>query len=82
MLVAFRCLGLALLLTGVCSATTTRPHILSLIIDDLGFFDTTVHNPNAPTPAIKNLTDSGIRLEHHYSCECASFREFKTLSAL
>eukprot|EP01079_Euglenida_sp_SAG-EU17-18_P004759 gene4759-4930_t len=38
----------------------------TIIIDDLGWYDTQVHNPDSPTPNIGQLADAGVRLDHHY----------------
>ena len=46
--------------------TPLRPHVVSLLIDDLGFYDTSVQNPNASTPAITELVNEGIKLQRHY----------------
>ena len=43
-----------------------RPNILIIMADDLGWYDTSIYNPTAPTPTIKNLSDAGLRLDHHY----------------
>jgi arylsulfatase A-like enzyme len=45
---------------------TQLPHIVSLMIDDLGHYDTQVHNPDAPTPTIGELVKQGINLERFY----------------
>jgi arylsulfatase A-like enzyme len=36
------------------------------LADDLGWYDTQIYNPDSPTPRILNLTNEGIRLDHHY----------------
>ena len=41
--------------------------IVTIVIDDLGHYDTAVYNPNSPTPALKGLADAGVRLGRH--CE-------------
>ena len=41
--------------------------ILTLLIDDLGYYDTKVNNPAAPTPTIGKLADQGLRLDRHYA---------------
>ena len=43
-----------------------RPHIVFILADDLGWYDTAIYNPVAPTPTLHNLTTQGIRLDHHY----------------
>ena len=40
--------------------------VFKSFIDDLGWYDTAVYNPSAPTPSIKNLCEEGMRLDHHY----------------
>lgn len=47
-------------------ATAIRPHIVAVVADDLGWYDTAIRNPNAPTPAIANLSAHGLQLERHY----------------
>ena len=42
------------------------PHLVVILADDLGWYDTSIRNPNAPTPAIANLSASGLVLERHY----------------
>lgn len=41
-----------------------RPHIVFVLADDLGWYDTAVYNPVSPTPGIAQLAASGIRLDH------------------
>ena len=43
-----------------------KPHFVFLLIDDLGFHDTQVHNPDSPSPAIGRLAKEGIILQRHY----------------
>ena len=46
-----------------------RPHIISIIQDDLGWYDSGIHNADA-VPWTRNITalaDSGIVLERHYT---------------
>ena len=61
------------LLLLLCFATivtplnqTYRPHLVTVLADDLGWFDTAIYNPNSPTPALKNALDHGLRLDRHY----------------
>ena len=57
---------LALHATATAAAGAAAPsHIMTVLIDDLGFYDTAVWNPDiAPiTPRLKQLADDGIRLE-------------------
>ena len=48
------------------TAAAPRPNLLIFMADDLGWYDTSIYNPVAPTPTIKNLSDAGLRLDHHY----------------
>eukprot|EP00039_Didymoeca_costata_P013891 m.217870 g.217870 ORF g.217870 m.217870 type:complete len:625 (-) comp15892_c1_seq26:1294-3168(-) len=43
-----------------------RPNIVMVVADDLGWYDTEIYNPNSPTPRLKALADSGMRLDRHY----------------
>ena len=43
-----------------------RPHIVFLLADDLGFYDTALYNPASPTPALRALSQQGILLDRHY----------------
>jgi arylsulfatase A-like enzyme len=54
------------LLAGHTGAAATPPHIITVLADDLGWFDTQVHNPASPTPAIGSLSRQGIVLERAY----------------
>ncbi len=53
------------------AASTKNPHILLLVIDDLGWADTTLQpdvvDPDIPTPNLKALMDSGVRLGNYYT---------------
>jgi arylsulfatase A-like enzyme len=42
------------------------PHLVTLLADDLGWFDTSIHNPAAPTPRMTELLSEGYRLDRHY----------------
>jgi arylsulfatase A-like enzyme len=43
-----------------------RPHIVFLLADDLGFYDTALYNPASPTPTLRALAQQGILLDRHY----------------
>ena len=48
---------------------TSPPHIVSILIDDLGMADTSMRNPNIDfTPNLQSLQNSGIRLDSHHTC--------------
>ena len=56
------------------AATSLSPStIVTIVIDDLGHYDTAVWNPNAPTPALKALADGGIRLGRHCTLWLVAF---------
>jgi arylsulfatase A-like enzyme len=44
----------------------TRPHILLIIADDLGYNDVGYHGSRVKTPNIDKLALSGVRLENYY----------------
>eukprot|EP00656_Telonema_subtile_P000083 TRINITY_DN10035_c0_g1_i2.p1 TRINITY_DN10035_c0_g1~~TRINITY_DN10035_c0_g1_i2.p1 ORF type:complete len:538 (-),score=120.73 TRINITY_DN10035_c0_g1_i2:189-1802(-) len=50
----------------VCVSGKPRPNILAIFADDLGWYDTSIHNPNAPTPRLAALNAEGLRLEHQH----------------
>lgn len=45
--------------------SAARPHLLFVLADDLGFYDTQVYNPASPTPKIAALSNGGVRLDRH-----------------
>lgn len=54
-------------MVGMVSSTTPPKNIMTIFIDDLGFYDTEVYNPNAPTPTLGKLShDDGMILHRHY----------------
>ena len=62
--------ALALLVAPAAAAAATvaaapRPHLVTLLADDLGWFDTTIHNPAAPTPRLSALLSEGLILDRH-----------------
>ena len=53
----------------VLAPAATGPHtILSVIIDDMGWYDSQPHNPGAPTPTLGAWAKEGILLERQYTC--------------
>jgi arylsulfatase A-like enzyme len=44
----------------------TRPHILLIVADDLGYHDVGYHGSRIKTPNIDKLALSGVRLENYY----------------
>lgn len=63
--VLFELIALSDALWGVVS----KPHIISILQDDLGFYDSGIHNPEAAswTANITSLARGGIVLERHYT---------------
>ena len=53
-----------LLLSG---ASSSRPNIVVLLADDLGYNDVSWHNTKVLMPHLHNLAKSGIILQQHYS---------------
>jgi len=51
---------------GSSSAAAPRPHFVFVLADDLGWYDTAVHNPNSPTPTLAELAKDGLTLDRHY----------------
>ena len=49
-------------------AAAPKPHIMIVLMDDVGWYDTQINNPDADaTPHIGELADAGIRLGRHYA---------------
>ena len=45
---------------------TTKPHVLLLVVDDLGWTDISAHNAEYQTPVFDELIGSGIELTNYY----------------
>eukprot|EP01052_Picozoa_sp_SAG31_P019266 SAG31_NODE_1398_length_8501_cov_5.407046_6_plen_83_part_00 len=59
-----------LLVGTICAAIAEHKGpqaILTVVIDDMGFFDAQPHNPRSPTPTLGTLAKEGILLERHYT---------------
>eukprot|EP00946_MAST-07B_sp_MAST-7B-sp1_P001495 g1495.t1 len=61
--------ALLLWLSLAAGGSARRPHIISILQDDLGFFDSGVHSRDAAAWSrnITALADQGVRLGFHYS---------------
>jgi hypothetical protein len=51
----------------VTQFNNTRPHIIFILADDLGYRDVGYHGSRIRTPNIDRLAMSGIRLENYYT---------------
>ena len=65
---------LAAAVTGPLVAQTTRPNVIVILVDDLGFADLGVHGcQDIPTPHIDSLAKNGTRFTQAYvSCPYCS----------
>lgn len=61
------CWTVAPLAAAPMNVTSGPQVIVTLLIDDLGYYDTSVWNPAAPTPTIGALADEGLRLDRQYT---------------
>jgi hypothetical protein len=66
--------------SAAAAAAAPRPHLVLVLGDDLGFYDTQIYNPTSPTPNLKSLAEQGVRLDRH--CECAATRAAAQSAAL
>ena len=62
---------MALIFLASTAAATAGPHLVQLVIDDLGFADTSVHDKpeqpaDIPTPHLRSMADEGVRLSRLY----------------
>lgn len=57
---------LTVLLASTASAEPSRPNILFIVADDLGWADVGWHNGFAKTPNLDRLVREGIELDQHY----------------
>jgi arylsulfatase A-like enzyme len=60
------CLVALLLVNGFCEAAESRPNIVFVIADDLGWADVGFHGGNAPTPNLDKLAAENLELARHY----------------
>ena len=58
-------IGLCLILL-VAKCETSKPNILLIVADDLGYNDVSWHNPDIISPNLKKLAQDGLLLEQAY----------------
>src|ERR1041384_8327912 len=51
---------------GAPAAESTKPNIVFIMADDLGWADVAFHGGNAPTPNLDKLAREGLELTQHY----------------
>src|SRR3954469_6423475 len=51
---------------GIARAAKTKPNIVFILADDLGWADVAFHGGNAPTPNLDRLRAGGLELTQHY----------------
>ena len=54
------------LLVVATASSDNRPHILYMVIDDVGWADVGFHGSDFPTPVIDRLVDSGVEMSRFY----------------
>lgn len=57
---------LVMLLSVIGLAAATKPNVVFIIADDLGWADVAFHGGNAPTPNLDRLASGGVELTQHY----------------
>ena len=76
--VLFYCLAISAIIPGLGwpdSSQTTRPNIVLLLADDLGFSDLSSYGSEIDTPNIDRLAGSGMRFSNfHVAASCAPTR--------
>ena len=56
------------ILTISTASQPQKPHVLLIVADDLGFYDTSIHNKGKgpKTPNLDKLSTSGVLLDNYY----------------
>jgi arylsulfatase A-like enzyme len=62
----------ALTMLHAAETKPTKPNILFILADDLGWADVGFHHGNVPTPNIDRLAADGVELTQHYVCPVCS----------
>jgi arylsulfatase A-like enzyme len=60
------CFTMTMLLVAYDAAAESRPNIVFIIADDLGWGDVGFHDGNAPTPHLDRMAREGLELTRHY----------------
>ena len=50
----------------MCFSQSSKPHVIFILSDDLGWNDVGYHNSEIKTPTIDRLAKEGVRLENYY----------------
>jgi len=68
--------AVAAALSIACSPADSRPNLVLILADDLGYRDVSIHGGGIPTPEIDQLAASGVRFTQAYSTSsvCAPSR--------
>jgi arylsulfatase len=68
-------LGLLLALNAAAAPAATKPNILVILVDDMGFADLGCYGSEIPTPNLDKLADDGLRFTHfHNDSRCSPSR--------
>ena len=57
---------------AAAAATSSKPNIVFIMADDLGWADVGFHGGNAPTPNLDRLARGGLELTQYYSAATCS----------
>ena len=63
---------LASLLGSALAGATSRPNIVIILADDLGWNDVSYHGGEIPTPNIDRIATEGVELDRFYACPVCS----------
>jgi arylsulfatase A-like enzyme len=66
------CLTFGLITAIAAAATSSKPNIVFIMADDLGWADVGFHGGNAPTPNLDRLARGGLELTQYYSAATCS----------
>lgn len=54
------------------SANAKQPHLIFILVDDLGWNDIGLHDERVQTPTIDALAQDGVVLDRHYVYRCVT----------